>query len=269
MSNNSQALAYSASQTAAKTAHMHSIYSCTFGILFFGTPHNGSSKAQLLGSLQKIVSLTVPKKILETDSSLLNALEEGSEILQNITDQFASLMPRFHVFFFWEQQRTSLPYSKAYIVDETSAAPILDGTERSGITADHRGICKFESRNSPGFRTVVAALRRYCREAPETIKARSARANIMLSEQRWHEATELVQDLPSHCDRVTATSPQHDQSTRQLALPHGKSRNGIPGNLGFASSTPEGHYFEDEKRSPHRSDSFSEGIRRPFQEQRA
>jgi hypothetical protein len=90
----------------------------------------------------------------------------------------------------------TLPYSKAYIVDETSAALIVDGTERSDTVADHSDICKFESRNSPGFRTVVAALRRYCREALETIKARSARASVMLSNQRWHKATELVKDFP-------------------------------------------------------------------------
>jgi len=52
-----------------------------FGILFFRTPHNGSSKAPLLGSLQKLASLHYFQKILETDSSLLNALEEGSEVL--------------------------------------------------------------------------------------------------------------------------------------------------------------------------------------------
>jgi len=152
-----------------------------------------------------------PKKILETDSSLLNALEEGSEVLQNITDQCATLMPRFRIFFSWEQERTTLPYSKAYIVDETSAAPIIDRTERSNIAADYRGICKFESRNLPGFRTVVAVLRRYRREAPETIKARSARASVMLGNQRWHEATELVKGLPKEPGWATVSWPQQDE----------------------------------------------------------
>jgi hypothetical protein len=40
-----------------------------------------------------------PKKILGTDSSLLNARGEGSEVLQNITDQFATLTPHFRIFF--------------------------------------------------------------------------------------------------------------------------------------------------------------------------
>jgi len=123
---------------------------------------------------------------------LLSALEDGSETLQNITDQFAPLSPNFRIYFFWEQERTDLKYTKDYIVDEASAAPILDNTERSGIAADHRGICKFETSSSQGFRTVVAALQRYSRNAPEIVKARTLRAAATLGTQRWNEARELV-----------------------------------------------------------------------------
>ena len=159
----------------------------------------------------------MPKKFLETDSSLVNALEEGSEVLQNITDQFASLMPRFRVFFLWEQERTALPHTRTYIVDQSSAAPILDGTERSGIAADHRGMCKFESRTSPGFRTVVATLQRYRQDAPETIRARSARASVMLNDQRWHEATELVGTVPSDRHQGTTISSAQGEHRREPA----------------------------------------------------
>lgn len=193
---NLQALAYSKSRTAQKIVHLHSIYICTYGILFFGTPHNGSSKARLLASLEAIVSLTIPKKILETDSSLVKALEEDSEILQEITDQFVPLMQNFHIFFFWEEKRTDLKYKKDYIVDHNSAAPILDNTERCGIAADHINMCKFERRDSPGFRTVVAALRRYAQDAPFIIGERNVTAAAMLRAQGWHNATELVGGIP-------------------------------------------------------------------------
>jgi len=182
------------SRTAPKVAHLHSVYTCTFAILFFGTPHNGASRARLVGSLQKLASLAVPKKMLQMESSLLNALEEESETLQNITDQFAPLIPSFRIFFFWEQEKTDLHYTKDYIVDETSAAPILDSTERSGIAADHRTMCRFEASSSQGFRTVMAALQRYSREAPDVIRARTLRAAAVQTNQRWYEATELMND---------------------------------------------------------------------------
>lgn len=90
---------------------------------------------------------------------MINALEEESETLQNTTDQFTPLMSNFHIFF-WEHEKTDLNYTKDYIVDEASAAPIFDNTERSGIPADHRVMCKFEKASDQGFRTAMSALRR-------------------------------------------------------------------------------------------------------------
>jgi protein SERAC1 len=132
---------------------------------------------------------------VQIESSLVNALEEESEALQNITDQFAPLMANFRIFFFWEQEKTDLKYTKDYIVDETSAAPIIDNTERSGIAADHRGMCKFGKNTSQDFRTVVAALRRYGQEAPEVIKSRWVKTCQTLSENRRCEAMEMLRGV--------------------------------------------------------------------------
>ena len=152
----------------------------------------------------------MPKKIVDTDRQLLLALREGSEVLQNITDQFAPLMKRFRIFFFWEQQKTALLHTREYvvalilllglraiadseqIVDESSAAPIIDNTERAGIDADHRHMCKFSDRGSFAYRTVAEALRRYTSEASPLIAQRTSEAREMLNRQRYTEASELT-----------------------------------------------------------------------------
>ena len=42
-------------------------------------------------------------------------------------------------------------------MDESSAASTLDGTtEHLGIVADHKDMCKFESKDALGFQTVGA-----------------------------------------------------------------------------------------------------------------
>ena len=189
-----KALAYSESRDSPKLVHLHNIYISTYGIIFFGTPHAGASKAHLLSVLEKLASLTLPKKVVQTDSALIRALQEDSETLQNITDQFAPLMPHFHIFFLWEQERTDLKYTRDYIVQETSAAPMLTSgdTDRSGVAADHQGMCKFKSSLDQGFRTVVAAMRRYAIEAPEVVAARHVRAADALAGRRRDEAAELV-----------------------------------------------------------------------------
>jgi len=108
-------LAYSASRTSANIKHLHSIFVSTYGILFLGTPHNGSDRAHLARVGQRMIKTLAPRKIVDTDNQLLAALEKGSETLQNITDQFAPLMKQFHIFFFWEQHKTDLGYTKDYV----------------------------------------------------------------------------------------------------------------------------------------------------------
>jgi len=79
------------------------------------------------------------------------------------------------------------------VVEEHSAAPILDDTERAGLPYDHRSMCKFESRSSPGYRLIVAALMRYTANAPATIANRWLHATEMLKLKRANEAAELIQ----------------------------------------------------------------------------
>ncbi|EXJ61254.1 uncharacterized protein A1O5_12046 [Cladophialophora psammophila CBS 110553] len=189
-----KALAYSASRTGQKISFLHSLYTCTYGILFFGTPHHGSSKANLGSVIQKMASVTIPRSVLNTESNLIKALREGSETLQDINDQFCPLISRFRIIFFWEQERTEVKILKLidYIVTEASAAPILDNTERCGIAANHSEMCKFESTRCQGFRDVVAALKRLCRSAPEVIMTRVLREREVLLQRRRDEAAEIM-----------------------------------------------------------------------------
>ncbi|KAK8058354.1 hypothetical protein PG994_008802 [Apiospora phragmitis] len=102
------ALIYAESRKEKKMEHVHALFVSTYAMLFFGTPHNGSSRANLASYAQRMVSSLMPSKMIDTDSQLLNALKDGSEILQEITDNFQPKMKRFHVFFFWEQLKTDL-----------------------------------------------------------------------------------------------------------------------------------------------------------------
>ena len=199
-----QAIAYSASRKAPTLAHIQSIYTSTYAILFFGTPHHGSSKARLLGSLQRVVRLAIPGNIANFEDVLVDALKEQSEVLQNINDQFAPLMAEFRIYFFWEQEKTDLKYTKDYIVEEASAAPILDNTERCGIAADHRGMCKFNDNRLQGFRTTISAVRRYARKAPEMIRIRHDRALRTLQENQIYQAAECLRGIQPARSRLDA-----------------------------------------------------------------
>lgn len=106
---------YSASRTARHIIHLHSIYVSTYGVLFFGTPHQGSGTANLGVFAQRIVDVLLPSRVVDTQSQLLDALKENSEVLQEITDNFVPLMKDLRVYFFWEQEKTDLGYKLDYV----------------------------------------------------------------------------------------------------------------------------------------------------------
>ena len=110
-----QALAYSASRTSKLVQHLHSIFVSTYGILFLGTPHNGSNKAHLASIGRRMINALTPSIVMDSDGQLVESLQEGSEVLQNITDMFAPLMKNFRIYFFWEQEKTNMAATIAYV----------------------------------------------------------------------------------------------------------------------------------------------------------
>jgi protein SERAC1 len=61
----------------------------------------------------------VPSKIVDTEGQLLDALQEGSEVLANITDMFVLLMKDFY-FFFWEQEKTNMGVTQDHVRQSSS-----------------------------------------------------------------------------------------------------------------------------------------------------
>lgn len=112
---------------------------------------------------------------MESSSQLISALQTDNETLQNINSLFAEILPRYHVYFFHETRSTDIKGTRQLIVDETSAAPYIEGVERMGIEADHSSMCKFDDETAPGYEAVAEAILRYSEAAPALIA------------HRWHE----------------------------------------------------------------------------------
>ncbi|KAL4882870.1 hypothetical protein BJY04DRAFT_206782 [Aspergillus karnatakaensis] len=185
-----RALIYSRSLTNEKVEHLRSIYVSTYGILFLGTPHNGSEVAKWGLLLQNICSAVLPKKFMESSPQLIKALKTNNETLQNINSLFTDMMPRFRIYFFHETLSTDFKGTRELIVDETSAAPYADGVERMGIEATHSHMCKFDDDNAPGYEAVAEALLRYSRDAPGTIQERwneEAKTRMIIRTQKARE----------------------------------------------------------------------------------
>lgn len=181
-----KALIYSSMSTSPKITHLHSIFTSTFGLIFFGTPHEGLEKANWSLLARGL------KGILKDRSNLLAAVEKSSETLQNITEQFVPLLKHFHIHNFWETVETSRALTKGYIVTTSSAAPAWNDTSRSGLPATHSGMCKFRDRSDPGYKAICGILHRFHKLAGPTVSVRSKQAEEFLASQRQFEATEIL-----------------------------------------------------------------------------
>jgi hypothetical protein len=167
----------------------------TYAILFLGTPHHGTDKASLVSTARRMIAAVTPSKILDSDAQLLDALKEGSETLENITDGFVPLMSKFRVFFFWESEKMDLKGTLDYVVTQESAAPNIPDTRRAGLRTDHVGLARFESASTPGFRVVAAAVKQYATEAPIVIARSHKRYRELAIMRRENEAAELLDML--------------------------------------------------------------------------
>ncbi|KAL8858372.1 MAG: hypothetical protein Q9178_005053 [Gyalolechia marmorata] len=188
-----RALIYSAEIRGMKTEHLRSIFVSTYGILFLGTPHHGSDVAQWGNRLEWICSVMLPKKVMDSQSQLIDALKTNNETLQNIDRQFIQILSRFHIYFFHEGKPTNLKGTLKFIVDETSASPTVQDVERAVIQADHSHMCKFESESAPGFDLVAEGIQRYAEEAPAKIKRNWAAENQERTSVKHAEAAEATE----------------------------------------------------------------------------
>jgi hypothetical protein len=202
-----RALIYSRSLSSEKTEHLRSVYVSTFGILFLGTPHNGSDIAKWGLLLHNICTAVLPKKVMEGSSQLVQALRKDNETLQHINSLFADIMGRFHIYLFHETRTTDLRGTREIIVDEASAAPYLEGVERMGIEADHSHMCKFSDENSPGFEVVAEAILRYSREAPTIIADRWVEEHKTRLLEKKAKAREIYDGKPDPLPNPLPSTP--------------------------------------------------------------
>ncbi|KAF8423890.1 P-loop containing nucleoside triphosphate hydrolase protein, partial [Tirmania nivea] len=182
-----QALNNSSDCHVGHNEHLRSILNSTYGIMFIGTPHNGSGLANWGKFAESVISHVFPKVFVDTNPHLINTLGKNSEVLQMITQKFMSIQHQnpFQIFYFWEELKTKLPNGRMELVVEYSSA-VLQGAanvQSYGIHGDHTSICRFENEESPGYDVLVRALIDWREAAPDAVSQKWAqyRDQVMLS----------------------------------------------------------------------------------------
>ncbi|KAK1832144.1 hypothetical protein QBC39DRAFT_257317 [Podospora conica] len=159
-----EGLCYAARKEGDQRLRM--LYSSTCGVLFMGTPHQGSSLAHWAQGIAKTLGFVKQTnkrllKVLRTDSELL---ARGNEMfLTMVEDRKAAISPlspiRISCFF----EELPLPLTPGKIVPRASA--ILLGHAIIGIHGNHRDMARFRELDDCGFLNVVGELKECIRSA--------------------------------------------------------------------------------------------------------
>jgi hypothetical protein len=138
--------------------HLQTIFNCTKGILFMGTPHRGAWMADWARTPASVLNLAVP-----TNKSLLEILETDGQFLESIQVRFWSMIREL-----WQAGRRlevtcvfeELPLPVVgRVVSKESAT--LEGYNSFSIHANHRDMVRFGSAEEGGFKRLLGELMRW------------------------------------------------------------------------------------------------------------
>ena len=211
------------SRSRNETTWIDEILPATIGVIFLGTPHYGSKKASLAKQVMKLVKMFYQ----DTDTKIIRALEEKSDLLERVTRGFGQVLSagKIKVHSFQEADKTN-----GVMIVETHSSTIGYLDETTGtIHADHRNMAKFRSDDDRGFRNVVAVLHRWLEEtiqsqAQPSIAAKSGIQQSKLPDglifdanfHREYEDCVKSLDIAEARERIRNVGPAHKDTYNWL-----------------------------------------------------
>ena len=150
-----------------ETTSCREILPATIGVVFLGTPHQGSKAA----SLGKMAFELTRCFLKDPDLRILRALERDSEILERISRSFGYVLAAGHIKV--HSFREELGTHGITIVDASSSMVNYLHESRSNLHANHRDMAKFSSAKDPNFERVQGILQLWIDDIDSTRSATS------------------------------------------------------------------------------------------------
>lgn len=120
-------------------------------MVFLATPHRGSDLATILNNILRASAA-------HSSRAYIANLDRSSEMLALLNDSFRHYAQNLTLYSFYESQQTNLRVRSEIIVPQDSAVLGYPGERSAVLNADHRHVCKFESRTDPNYIAVRDAL---------------------------------------------------------------------------------------------------------------
>ncbi|KAF8850232.1 hypothetical protein BDZ45DRAFT_603143, partial [Acephala macrosclerotiorum] len=122
-----------------KEPELLDIFTSTAAIFFLGTPHKGSSTAELGETIRRIVSVSG----IDTTDQNIRALQINGGELRRIHEQFMKL--------YLDDQRH-------FEVVETFSSSLTDTEPTQTINANHMSMCRFKGKDDEGYNQILGEI---------------------------------------------------------------------------------------------------------------
>ncbi|KAH8722879.1 hypothetical protein GQ44DRAFT_774658 [Phaeosphaeriaceae sp. PMI808] len=161
--------------------HLKAIKLSTYGVMFFGTPHQGTDGASWGKVLVNVASL-----FRRASTALPGHLERGSEWLEMQLEQYSSISSEVFTIFCFESYPTPLPEGRSMIISHTSrinqvrvsnipadgsesvcGCSQMQDTESVEIRKNHTTMVTFRNSSDDDFQTVIGHLSLMCAKTEE------------------------------------------------------------------------------------------------------
>jgi len=142
---------------------LRNIYQSTHSIIFLGTPHRGSSYANIGLVAEQITNLVG----LDTNAELLRNLKPDGEYLGLLREEFSTMLDErsFKVFSFQEGTGfKGVNFLSRKIVDEASSSLDHPVERKDFIASNHVFMCRFTGREDDGYIKVRGVIAKYMDE---------------------------------------------------------------------------------------------------------
>jgi hypothetical protein len=119
-----------------------------------------------------------------------------------------------------ESHATDLKGTKSMVVDQLSASPLLPDCTYFGIENTHSGMCKFDSKNSPGWTNVSVTLKSWIQEAEPAVQRYWSDEMMARRQKDESEMDKLKSKYQNQVSNAVSHKPwQATDMNRHPALP--------------------------------------------------
>ncbi|MCJ1242271.1 hypothetical protein MMC14_010278, partial [Varicellaria rhodocarpa] len=156
----------------------------TAGIIFLGTPHQGSNAAVYGMWLAQAARY---------DKTLLESLKKSSAVLHDIARDFETSYRSVDVVCFYENKEASYGPWRTQFVDHQSAS--LHGRRMMYLTTDHSGLNKFGGVEDENFALVLPEIQNMIQRAPQKVEEQY-RSHAVISEKESFRVDFSLRGIP-------------------------------------------------------------------------